>query len=406
MRILQTTPYYAPGWGHGGPPRILYELDKRLVQRGHQVTVYTTDHLADLGRSDKETDVLDGIEVHYFRVPSLWAVNSVAKVLNMPRDYRATLVRTATHFDVIHVAGVRDYLTFNAVMIAKKHGIPYVHSAFGNLPQSGGAVKHLLKVLFDKFIVTDMLRCSSGLMAQTEHEAALYQALGGRRESVSLVPLGVRLPEFEDLPPKGIFRSRFGIAPEKKLIVSLGRIHRMKGFDTLVKAFASVVAEDSNACLAVVGRDEGDLGRLKTLVRQMNLDSYVIFTGPLYDRERFIAYVDADVFALTPGYFEETSLASLEACACGTAVVVTEQAEVPWLTSYDAGFVVKHDVRAVSDALRKSLGDLNTTRARGRNARRMVKDRFEWAVVMSKYEEVLAQAASVGRRSFRCQSSP
>ena len=64
------------------------------------------------------------------------------------------------------------------------------------------------------------------------------------------------------------------------------------------------------------------------------------FAGPLYGSDRFTAYGDADVFCLTPRHWEETSVAALEAAACGTPVVVTEQSEIPGLDASGGGFVV------------------------------------------------------------------
>jgi glycosyltransferase involved in cell wall biosynthesis len=73
----------------------------------------------------------------------------------------------------------------------------------------------------------------------------------------------------------------------------------------------------------------------------------------LYGDDRFAAYADADVFCLTPPHWEETSVAALEAAACGTPVVVSEQADIPGLQEAGGGFVVplRHeDIRAAVTA--------------------------------------------------------
>ena len=43
MHVLQVTPYFPPTWAYGGIPRIVDGLSRALVDRGHQVTVLTTD---------------------------------------------------------------------------------------------------------------------------------------------------------------------------------------------------------------------------------------------------------------------------------------------------------------------------------------------------------------------------
>ena len=67
MRILQIIPYYAPAWGYGGPPRIMFDYARMLVSRGHKVTVYTTDAYRRDKRIEKAKDIIDGVEVRYFK---------------------------------------------------------------------------------------------------------------------------------------------------------------------------------------------------------------------------------------------------------------------------------------------------------------------------------------------------
>lgn len=43
MKILHVTNFFKPSWESGGPARVVYEISKKLVEMGHEVTVYTTD---------------------------------------------------------------------------------------------------------------------------------------------------------------------------------------------------------------------------------------------------------------------------------------------------------------------------------------------------------------------------
>ena len=67
MKILQVIPCFAPAWDYGGPLRVCYELSKELVQRGHEVTVYTTDAFNSKNRITKSEEVIDGIRVRRFK---------------------------------------------------------------------------------------------------------------------------------------------------------------------------------------------------------------------------------------------------------------------------------------------------------------------------------------------------
>ena len=43
MRILHVIEQFKPTWDAGGMARVCYEISKRQVSHGHEVTVYTTD---------------------------------------------------------------------------------------------------------------------------------------------------------------------------------------------------------------------------------------------------------------------------------------------------------------------------------------------------------------------------
>lgn len=142
---------------------------------------------------------------------------------------------------------------------------------------------------------------------------------------------------------------------DEALLLFLGRINRLKGLDLLIDSVQALLGDGTS--LAVVGRDDGQLAEIESRYAALIADGRVRLAGPLYGDDRFAAYIDADVFCLTPPHWEETSVAALEAAACGTAVVVSEQADLPGLAAAGGGFVVPLNSTDISDAVRASLAD-------------------------------------------------
>jgi len=380
MKILQICPYYAPAWAYGGPPRVMFSFAKGLVSKGHEVTVYTTDAYDENSRIGKSYDILEGVKIHYFRNVS----NHLAyKKRVIPAGFRNFLKKHINGFDIVHISDTRAYLSLFAYLYSKKMKIPLVLSAHGTLPRRKGGLKRI----YDYFFVNPMIRDSSLLVAQTEHEAQVYREFAGIRKSIRLIPLPIDMTEFASLPEKGLFRRKYGITKKDKVLLFLGRIHRFKGVHLLIDLMKIVRNHDSNAKLVIVGREDGCLREVKDKVSEYNLGSKVVFAGPLYGKDRLTAYTDADVFVHTPIQYEETATASLEACACYTPVVVTKQASVPWLENYKAGFCVDCEVEKIARRIIYLLNNNDRLKTYSLNARKLIEDRFDSDEVVARIEE-------------------
>jgi len=389
MRVLIVIPYFAPAWAYGGPPKLMSEAASRLVARGHSVTVYTTDALDASARVPVRENVLNGVSVRYF--PNVSNRLAWQYKVFLPRGFAAAIRKTAAQFDVVHLCDLRTMQNWLAYRAALRAGVPFVLSAFGELPRATG-VKRALKWLYDLTGGYAQLRCASRALAQTETEAQAYARFGVSHDRIALIPLAVDMREFESLPPRGTFRRAHGFPDDAPLVLFLGRIHAYKGLDLLLDAFAAIARNVPEAQLAIVGRDDGYLATLQRRIVELSLAEQVRFCGPAYGADRLAAYTDADVFALTPSHAEETSLAAMEACASGTPVVVTRQAPIPWLDECEAGFTVDYDLAQMSDALRRLLTDAGLRARMGPNARRLAAERFDWSRVITQLESVYADA--------------
>lgn len=388
MRILHLVTYFYPALAYGGPPRVVYDLSKKLTERGHDVTVYTTDLRDRNSRLDvKKNHAVDlsGLKVFYFKVLSTQLVSKFGFFFS-PELIRR-LRRDIRNFDILHIHDYRIYHDLFAAYYARKNNVPYVLSAYGSAPRD---VKPRQKFFYDRFLGGySVLRGASRLIALTDFEAEAYERLGVERNRISVIPLGIDFNEFRILPEKGVFRKKYGLSDDERIILFLGRIHRNKGLGLLVRAFANLAGKHSNMRLVVVGCDDGFLQELKYLIKSLGIADKVLFTGPLYGRDRINAYVDADVFALTSSHQEETSLAVLEAMASGTPVVVTKQASVPGLEEYNAGYNIEYNQQILEDKLLGILSlDSGGITSRRSNARRLVMDKFSYDKIIDSIENV------------------
>jgi glycosyltransferase involved in cell wall biosynthesis len=358
------------------------EFATGLVSRGHEVTVLTTDVLDGARRARPRREVLDGVHVERHANMSNALAWRTKKYL--PPGLVLASARRARGFDVVHVTDTRTLATVAGYFASRTASVPLCISAHGSLPGSAG-LRGAIKRRYDAVLVRPMLAHAALLLAQTDHEARLYLEAGGREAAVKQLPLPLDLAGIPSTFERGFLRARAGFDAGIPIVLFLGRIHRLKGLDVLADALAPLLRA-GEAALAVVGRDDGQWPAIATKHAGLIDVGAIRFIGPLYGQERFHAYADADVFCLTPRHWEETSVASLEAAATGTPVVVTEQADFPGLAEAGGGFVVSLDGERIRCAVEHTL---SRSAEMGERARALVEREHSRDVVVDWLEGYL-----------------
>jgi glycosyltransferase involved in cell wall biosynthesis len=206
--------------------------------------------------------------------------------------------------------------------------------------------------------------------------------------------LGLDLKEFENLPPKGTFRAKYPQLGGRPIVLFLGRLHPGKGAEYLIPAFTHIVSPRrhrgteaaADAVVVIAGPDsEGYRAKLEALVAGHGIGEQVVFTGPLYGRDRLAALVDADIFCL-PSEHENFGIVVIEALACGTPVLISDQVNIHReITAAGVGGVVRVDVGDVAGGLRRWLTDANLRQSAAERAKVIVRERYDWTAVAGRW---------------------
>ncbi len=352
MNILQVSNYFKPSFESGGVARSVFNISKCLAENGHDVTVYTTNKsLYDTNVQTNKESYVDGIKVYYFENLRKYFKN------NLPLPYYSPIIvrKQIKTFDIIHIHEHRTILAIVVHHYAKKYGIPYILQPRGSIPKmSKNIQKSIFDLLFGKKIIDDALI----IIASSKIESDQYkQAFPGiNNEKIIHMPNGLDLEEYHNLPVYGCFRNKHSINPNDKIILFLSRIHERKGADVLTEAFYQLKNNLHNIKLVIAGPDHGYLNNLKLIVKKYGLEDDVLFTGSLHGTDKLEVYVDADVFVLpSKDKYESFGNVVLEAMACGTPVVITNNCGVSEWIPNTFGYVVESDVNSLSDAMLKIL---------------------------------------------------
>jgi glycosyltransferase involved in cell wall biosynthesis len=166
--------------------------------------------------------------------------------------------------------------------------------------------------------------------------------------------------------------ARFGLGTER-LVVTVGRLLPIKGFDVLVRALPAIAAAFDVRLLHVgPNRTDSRIGdyqrHLETLGRERDVANRMIFAGavPLEEVRDLLAAADV---AVVPSLEEGGNKTLIEAAAVGTPFVATRTSgNAEWAKEWAAGLIVEPgSAEALSRAVVMLLGDTVRAEAMGAN---------------------------------------
>ena len=114
---------------------------------------------------------------------------------------------------------------------------------------------------------------------------------------------------------------------DKPYFISVGAGYSHKNLETALKAFKNVT--ESNLCeFIIVGKDSDYINKLKVLCKELKIEEKVRFVGYVPDEDLPTLYNKAIAFVY-PTLYEGFGLPILEAMACGTVVLCSNNSSLP-----------------------------------------------------------------------------
>ena len=278
----------------------------------------------------------------------------------------------------------------DAWMARMSGGAPYVCWAHGEDIASARTSRE-----FD-WLNRRVLQGASAVVANSRNTAAMARACGVRASKVVVVYPGVDVERFRPgVPGADHVRARLAGA-DVPLLLTVGRLQRRKGHDLTLEAVAVLRDLGYRLRYVIVG-DGADRDRLVQMVKTLELDETVVFTGavPAEDLPRY--YAAADVFChpnrVDGADIEGFGIVFLEAAASGLPVIGGNSGGVPEaIAAGETGVLVDGaSVEELAAAIRRLVSDGRGMGLAGRA--RVVRD-FSW-------ERAAATVADVHRRIVR-----
>lgn len=154
-------------------------------------------------------------------------------------------------------------------------------------------------------------------------------------------------------------RQKLNISKNDKVLLTVSRVTKKKGFDRMHKIFKNISNDDKNWYWLIVG--DGDyLEKLKIKCKQDGLHEKIRFIGSISRSDLLYYYSDADLFWLLSDYEEALGLVYLEANLCSIPVLANNLGGPQEVICEGVnGYLIDSDKKAIRIIQEKKFIDLD-----------------------------------------------
>ena len=291
------------------------------------------------------SDIINVIRPKFFTLP----IEAMRK--RVPLLYTRSLVnevrRSAIEFDLIHAH--RLDVGFAGVALKNMCNKPLVITCHGS-----DAYEFPFKDDFRYAVTRCVLNSVDRIIAVCQSDAEKLLSIGLPHNKLSIIPNGFDENLFKPIPQR-LARETLGLPLDKKIILSVGTLHEIKGHSYLVNAMHLLSKVRSDVIMIVVG--SGPLeAKLKKKIKDLDLRQSALLVG-WREYNVIPTWMNAsDIFVL-PSLNEGFPAVIPEAMACGKPVIGTRVGGIPDAISSDnVGILVNpRDPESLAQAILEAL---------------------------------------------------
>ncbi|MCR5274376.1 MAG: glycosyltransferase family 4 protein [Clostridiales bacterium] len=318
MNIAIITDTYFPDIN--GVASSIYTLAIALRKRGHRVYVFVT--------SENNSPVVRrvGKNPPVFRIPSIPMLLVRPYRTTMPFSFRLVQILKRLKIDIIHtqtefsmgLVGLSSSMTLHLPIVHTYHTMleDYTHYILG------GKVTKIITPNSARWFSKKFCNVPTGLIVPTEKVKNALRSYGVTKP-IYVIPTGIDVSPFnranfkeEDI---AALRQKYGIKPDEKILLSLGRVAFEKSIDKIIDQVPAICEKQSNVRVLIVG-DGPALNDLKAQAEKLGVSDKVIFAGaaPYAEIGKYYQLGNAFISCSTS---ETQGLTYYEAMAAGLPVI-------------------------------------------------------------------------------------
>ncbi|MFZ2449495.1 MAG: glycosyltransferase [Methylovulum miyakonense] len=306
---------------------------------------------------------------------------SLPLCLNIWKD-----IKTA---DVIHLQGVFNTQTPVALLFSTFYKKPVLFSPRGALGEwclkNGSGFKQKWLNWFIKPFAKKMIWHATSEQEKSEIISLFPDS------KIEIIPNGIDYDLFQksNILTTNQFITQFAQnnVDTDKIIISMGRLQKKKGFDILITAFAQVLENYPAAKLLIAGQDEGEKRNLEQQIATLGLNDKVFLIGSITEQDKIDFLANADLFVL-PSHNENFGNVYVESLAAGTPIVASKH--TPWSEVMDAdcGQWVNNNAEETASAI---IFMLQKDREQMRSNSKKLAQKYDWKNIAIQFKNTFEE---------------
>ena len=360
-------------WVKGGAEKRVYELAKRLAERGHEVHWYSigwwwTDN-------DHNDIIMEGIKLHGVSDPiDLYSDDrrSIKEALIFSLKLLKPLFKDS--YDIVDCQGFPFFSCFTAKIhstLGRSNLIITLHEVWGDywynyLGKPG---------IFGKIVERAMLGLTNNIITVSSKTQKDLKKIKKSEESI-IIPNGIDFNHIKGIKPSN----------ERSTIIFAGRLIKEKNVDVLIQSLVTVKEKIPDIICLIIGNGP-ELSKLEILASELQLKENIIFKDFMENYDDLIGHMKSSKVLVLPSTREGFGMVVIEANACGIPVVTVDHpmnAAVDLVIDGVNGFKTQLETEDMSDKIIKSIESQNEFHDKCIE----ISSEYDWEIIVDSLEKV------------------
>jgi glycosyltransferase involved in cell wall biosynthesis len=401
MKITYIHQYFTTPEMSGGTRS--YEMARRLVMRGHDVSMITTSReKSPKTQSWYRTDI-DGIDVHWLPVPYANAMSYRERIRAFSAfSWKAALEAASIPTDLVLATSTPLTVALPGISAAKRHGVPFVFEVrdlWPEIPIAIGALRNPVLRYSAQVLERWAYKNASAIIALSPGMKAGIVGTGILSEKVTVIPNGCDIDRFDVDDCGGTqFLQNHPWLKNRPILVYCGTFGRMNALHYLVDLATALININSPVCLLLIG-DGAEKMAVMENARLKNVLEKNLFIEPTIPKSTVphvlrIASAAVSCFDDIPAMRHNSANKFFDSLAAGRAIVINYGGwHADLVTRHRCGLSLhQKDIHEAAREVHEALTDESWIDQAGQSAKRVAIEFFDRDLLGKQFIDVLEGA--------------